>query len=64
MGEQQSASPDFDAGHGWRVLDADGNVVASGGISEAKPTLWVSEYLAEASRNEQEQEQWPVSRTA
>lgn len=56
MSDQQSESPEFDEGHGWRVLDADGNVVASGGVSEAKATAWVSEFLAEASRNEGEQE--------
>jgi hypothetical protein len=56
VSDQQSESPEFDEGHGWRVLDADGNVVASGGISEAKPTVWVGEYLAEASRNQGEQE--------
>jgi hypothetical protein len=31
----QSESPEFDEGQGWRVLDADGNVVQSGGISIA-----------------------------
>ena len=34
--DEQSESPEFDAGQGWRVLDADGNVVASGGVSIAK----------------------------
>jgi len=32
----RSDSPEFDAGQGWRVLDPDGNVVASGGVSIAQ----------------------------
>lgn len=36
MTDQQSESPGFDEGQGWRVLDADGNVVASGGVSIAQ----------------------------
>jgi len=33
--QAQIDSPEFDEGQGWRVLDPDGNVVASGGISVA-----------------------------
>jgi hypothetical protein len=41
---------------GWVITDPDGNVVAAGGVSKAKPTAWVGEMLAEAARNEGEQE--------
>jgi hypothetical protein len=40
---------------GWVVTDPDGNVVDSGGVTEAKATVWVGEMLAEAARNEGEQ---------
>jgi hypothetical protein len=40
---------------GWVITDPDGNVVASGPVTEAKATAWVGEMLAEASRNEGEQ---------
>lgn len=40
---------------GWQVVDPDGNVVASGPISEAHATAWLSEMIAEAARNEGEQ---------
>jgi hypothetical protein len=36
VSDQQSESPEFDEGQGWRVLDADGNVIASGGVSIAR----------------------------
>lgn len=36
MTDQQQASPEFDQGAGWRVLDPDGNVVSSGGVSIAQ----------------------------
>jgi hypothetical protein len=36
MTEERSESPEFDQGHGWRVLDADGRVVSSGGVSIAQ----------------------------
>ena len=55
MSDQQSESPEFDEGHGWRVIDADGNVVSSGGVSEAKAAGWLSELISQAS-NEGEQE--------
>ena len=41
---------------GWVVTDPDGNVVDSGPVSEAKATAWVGEMLAEAARNEGEQD--------
>lgn len=41
---------------GWVVTDPDGNVVDSGEVTVAKPTVWVGEMLAEAARNEGEQE--------
>jgi hypothetical protein len=41
---------------GWVVTDPDGNVVDSGGVTEAKATAWVGEMLAEAARNEGEQD--------
>jgi hypothetical protein len=41
---------------GWVVTDPDGNVVDSGGVTEAKATVWVGEMLAEAARNEGEQQ--------
>lgn len=41
---------------GWYVTDPDGNVVASGPVTEAKAAAWVGELLAEAARNEGEQE--------
>jgi hypothetical protein len=55
MADQHSDSPEFDEGQGWRVLDADGNVVASGGISEAHAAGWLSELIQQAS-TEGEQE--------
>jgi hypothetical protein len=41
---------------GWVVTDPDGNVVDFGPVTEAKATVWVGEMLAEATRNEGEQE--------
>jgi hypothetical protein len=41
---------------GWTVTDPDGNVVASGPISEAHAVAWLSEMAAEAARNEGEQD--------
>jgi hypothetical protein len=41
---------------GWFITDPDGNVVDSGPVTVAKPTVWVGELLAEAARNEGEQE--------
>jgi hypothetical protein len=46
--------PDFE---GWRVLDAQGNVVASGGVTIAEMDGQLAEVLAEAARTEGEQEQ-------
>ena len=51
MSDEPQASPEFDAGHGWRVLDPDGNVVASGGVSEAQAAGWLAE-LIENAKNE------------
>jgi hypothetical protein len=51
----ESKSPEFDAGEGWRVLDADGNVVASGGISVAQADGRLAGLIAQAS-TEGEQE--------
>lgn len=41
---------------GWVVTDPDGNVVETGPVTEAKAVAWVGEMLAEASRNEGEQQ--------
>jgi hypothetical protein len=49
--------PDPDEPPGWRVLDADGNVVATGGLSEAKPAGRVAELIDQqqaASEGEQQ----------
>jgi hypothetical protein len=40
---------------GWVVTDPDGNVVDSGGVSEAHAVAWLSE-LIEAAKNEGEQD--------
>lgn len=40
--------PDLDEAPGWVVLDPDGNVVDSGAISQAQAAAWVSELLANA----------------
>ena len=53
--QQESTSPEFDAGRGWRVLDPDGNVVASGGVSIAEMDGELAERV-EQIRNEGEQE--------
>lgn len=55
MSDQQSSSPEFDQGAGWRVLDPDGNVVASGGVSIAQMDAKLAERV-EQIRNEGEQE--------
>lgn len=52
----QSESPEFDEGQGWRVLDADGNVVASGGISIAQADGQLAGLIAALSKTEGEQE--------
>jgi hypothetical protein len=36
MSDEPQPGSEFDEGRGWRVLDADGNVVDSGGISIAQ----------------------------
>jgi hypothetical protein len=41
---------------GWVVTDPAGNVVDSGPVSEAHAVAWVGEMIAEASRNEGEQQ--------
>jgi hypothetical protein len=41
---------------GWVVTDPAGNVVDSGPVSEAQAVAWVGEMIAEASRNEGEQQ--------
>jgi hypothetical protein len=41
---------------GWVVTDPDGNVVDRGPVTEAKAVAWIGELLAEAKRNEGEQE--------
>jgi hypothetical protein len=44
---------------GWRVLDPDGNVVQSGGLSQAQPADWVADMIdqqrqeADATEGEQ-----------
>lgn len=48
-------SPEFDAGQGWRVVDADGNVVQSGGISIAQADGKLAQLLEQFS-TEGEQE--------
>lgn len=55
MAEQQSESPEFDEGQGWRVVDADGNVVASGGVSIALADGRLAELIEQLS-TEGEQE--------
>jgi hypothetical protein len=55
MAEQQSQSPEYDQGAGWRVLDADGNVVDSGGVSIAQMDGELAERV-EQLRSEGEQE--------
>jgi hypothetical protein len=55
MTDQQIESPDFDEGHGWRVLDADGNVVSSGGVSIAQADGKLAE-LIEQLKTEGEHE--------
>lgn len=52
----QSESPEFDEGQGWRVLDADGKVVASGGVSIAEADGQLAGLIAQLSSNEGEQE--------
>ncbi len=52
---QPSQSPEFDQGAGWRVLDADGNVVQSGGVSIAQADGKLAE-LIEQARTEGEQQ--------
>jgi hypothetical protein len=49
MSDQQSESPDFDEGHGWRVIDADGNVVQSGGVSIAQADGQLAQLLEQLS---------------
>lgn len=53
--QQQGDSPEYDQGQGWRVLDADGNVVASGGVSIAQMDGKLAEQV-EQLRTEGEQE--------
>ncbi len=55
MSDQQSESPEFDQGAGWRVVDADGNVVASGGVSIAQMDGQLAEQV-EQLRTEGEQQ--------
>lgn len=52
----QPQSPEFDKGQGWRVLDPDGNVVASGGVSIAKADGKLAQLIEQLNRNEGEQE--------
>ncbi len=56
MTEQLQQSPEFDQGRGWRVVDAAGNVVASGGVSIAQADAAVGELIAQAENTEGEQE--------
>lgn len=56
MSDQQSPSPEFDQGQGWRVLDADGNVVASGGVSLAQADGRLAELIEQARSSEGEQQ--------
>ena len=53
--QADSKSPEFDEGHGWRVLDPDGNVVASGGVSVAQADGKLAQLL-EQLNSEGEQE--------
>ena len=55
MSDQPSESPEFDEGQGWRVLDADGNVVTSGGVSIAEADGQLAGLIAQLS-TEGEQE--------
>ena len=55
MTDQQSDSPEFDEGQGWRVLDADGNVIAAGGISIAQADGQLAQLIEQFS-TEGEQE--------
>jgi hypothetical protein len=54
--EPTTAKPDVEQAPGWYVTDPDGNIVDSGPVTEAQATAWVGEMLAEASRNEGEQQ--------
>jgi len=53
MSDPQSESPEFDEGQGWRVLDADGNVVASGGISIAQADGQLAGLIAALAANQE-----------
>jgi hypothetical protein len=57
MSEQPMTSAEEPPQVGWQVLDPDGNVVDSGPVTEAKATAWVAEMLAEAARNNEEEQQ-------
>ena len=52
----ESTAPEFEQGQGWRVLDPDGNVVASGGVSIAQADGRVAELLGQTDHSEGEQE--------
>jgi hypothetical protein len=49
--EQQPAGEPI----GWVVTDPDGNVVASGPITEAQAAAWVGELIEQARSSEGEQ---------
>lgn len=56
MTDQPEPGSEFDEGRGWRVLDPDGNVVASGGVSIAQADGRLAGLIAEASEDEGEQD--------
>lgn len=53
MTHQSPQDPGFE---GWRVIDADGNVVSSGGVTLAEADGRIAELLEQAAENEGEQE--------
>lgn len=55
MTQPDQTQPDVEQAPGWYVTDPDGNVVASGPVTEAQAAGWVSELLAEAGSSEGEQ---------
>lgn len=57
MTDQQQDSPEFDQGAGWRVLDPDGNVVSSGGVSIAQADGRLAGLIAAATTPDPEGEQ-------
>lgn len=51
--QADQASPEFDQGQGWRVLDGDGNIVASGGVSIAQADGKLAGLIAASAGDEE-----------